>query len=103
MGAISRQWDALPAACMQLFPTLLHMQPHKRGMGERRWYAGQIAASERGGARRRRRRWSGDLQVFDREQARSLENSCVVLLAGINAAQHNLWLWGRGALGCHTG
>lgn len=63
-------------------PTLLHIQPHKQGMGEKRWYAEQIAASERGGAQRRRWR-SGDVRVFDREQARSLENSGVVLPAGI--------------------
>lgn len=74
----------LQCAC-SYSPTLLHMQPHKQGTGERRWYAEQIAASERGGVQRRWR--SGDLQVFDREQAHSLEKSCMVLLAGI--VQHS--------------
>lgn len=34
MGATSRQRDALPAAC-SYSPALLHVQPHKEGMGER--------------------------------------------------------------------
>jgi len=56
------------------------------GHGAGRWCAGQIAAAERAGARRRRWRL-GDLRVFDRERARSSESSRVVLPAGI--AQHS--------------